>query len=107
MAELLDGVEEACARELMLRPSAIQPYGLLTVVDRESDQITMAAGDFGGFLGKEIAAKGGALADLAGDSLESLIARSGEPLSHIPIYLTTLNGSPRGPLVLLAHILNS
>nr|WP_275823697.1 diguanylate cyclase [Fodinicurvata sp. CAU 1616] len=67
----------------------------------------MAAGDFGGFLGKEIAAKGGALADLAGDSLESLIARSGEPLSHIPIYLTTLNGSPRGPLVLLAHILNS
>ncbi|WP_366555063.1 diguanylate cyclase [Aquibaculum sediminis] len=104
---LSDRLDEACSREPIHRPDAIQPYGLLTLVDRKSDRIELVAGDFKGLLGQALSGAGVTLADLAGETLESLIESSGEPLSHIPVFLTTLDDGPRGPLVLLAHSLDA
>lgn len=108
MADPLSGeLGEACSREPIHRPGAIQPYGLLTLVDRKSDRIELVAGDFKGLLGQAPSFEEVTLADLAGETLESLIESSGEPLSHIPVFLTTLEDCPRGPLLLLAHSLDA
>ena len=94
----------ACDREPIHVPGAIQPFGLLFVVDPTSDLILQAAGDAESLLGHNGSVRGEPLQHVLGASLENLLRQTGMSLSREPKYVGTLQaGTGQGYLTIVAH----
>ena len=99
----------ACDRELIHLPGAIQPHGLLLVVDPAADLIVQAAGDAGALLARDDLASGDSLLGLTmervlGVSLNGLMRGTTATLLRDPIYLGAVGPfGDRGILAVTAH----
>jgi light-regulated signal transduction histidine kinase (bacteriophytochrome) len=103
MAEALDidAALEACAREPIHIPGAIQPHGVMLVLDQTSQEIGHAAGDVAGLLGAS-AWIGRSLGDVLGDALAERVAVVTSS-SAAPSYVGRLETGPQ-PLDISAHV---
>lgn len=84
MSEALELALEACAREPIHTPGAIQPHGVMLVADRTTQEIAHAAGDVAGLLGCD-AWLGRTLGAVLGDDVAARVAQvtqSGEAGGH-------------------------
>lgn len=94
----------ACAREPIHVPGAIQPHGILLVLDPDSDGIIQAAGDAAAVVGFDGPMAGATMQAVFGVSLGNLMRQSGIAVRSQPTYIGTLHASGgRGDLTLLAH----
>jgi two-component system, chemotaxis family, sensor kinase Cph1 len=94
----------ACAREPIHVPGAIQPHGILLVVDPDSDRIVQGAGDAAALVGFEAPLAGATMQAVLGVSLAALLRQSGIALRRQPTYIGTVHApGGRGDLTLLAH----
>jgi light-regulated signal transduction histidine kinase (bacteriophytochrome) len=97
----LDRALEACAREPIHIPGAIQPHGVLLVLDQTSQEISHAAGDVAGLLGVG-SWQGRSLGAVLGDAVAERVA----VVTHSSVvggYVGRVSG-PGGPLDLCAHV---
>lgn len=74
MSDVPSADPDACAREPIHIPGAIQPHGVLLVADRTTQEISHAAGDVAGLLGRQ-AWIGRTLGEVLGDELADRIAQ--------------------------------
>lgn len=75
MTDVLD--LDACAREPIHIPGAIQPHGVMLVIDRSTQEISQAAGDVAGLLGADAwigASLGAVLGDRSADRVAQVTA---------------------------------
>jgi two-component system, chemotaxis family, sensor kinase Cph1 len=94
----------ACAREPIHVPGAIQPHGLLLVVDPDSDGVVQGAGDAAALVGFDGPLPGATVQAVLGTSLADLLRQGGVAVRHQPTYIGTLHApGGRGDLTLLAH----
>jgi two-component system, chemotaxis family, sensor kinase Cph1 len=94
----------ACAREPIHVPGAIQPHGILLVVDPDSDRIIQAAGDAAALVGFDGPPAGATMRAVLGVSLASLLRQGGIAMRRQPTYIGTLHApGGHGDLTLLAH----
>jgi light-regulated signal transduction histidine kinase (bacteriophytochrome) len=92
---------DACAREPIHIPGAVQPHGAMLVADRTSQEITHAAGDIARLLGVT-AWRGRALGDVLGDPLAERVAQVTQS-GAVSGYAGHIAGAG-GPLDVAAHI---
>jgi chemotaxis family two-component system sensor kinase Cph1 len=99
--------KEGCEREPIHVPVSIQPYGVLLVVDPETEEIVQTAGDVAGFLGVRGPALGESVRKVLGRSLSAYMAETGAVLQRVPTYLGTAEYDGRtGLRTLTAHLAN-
>ena len=104
MADTLTLDLRGCDQEPIHVPGAIQPYGLLFVVDQASDLILQAAGDAASIVSHKGSARGETLQRVLGGSLGDLLRQTGMSLSREPTYLGTFEAvSGQGHLTIVAH----
>lgn len=92
---------DACAREPIHIPGAIQPHGAMLVADRTTQEISHAAGDVGGLLGAATWI-GRTLGEVLGDPMAgrlAMVTQSGA----VSGYAGHING-PVGGLDVSAHV---
>lgn len=92
---------DACAREPIHIPGAIQPHGVVLVAGRTSQEIRYAAGDVGRLLGCE-AWIGRTLGEVLGDRLAARVAQATQS-GAVTAYAGHLAGGER-PLDVSAHV---
>ena len=92
---------DACAREPIHIPGAIQPHGVMLVADRTTQEISHAAGDVTGFLGAREWI-GRSLGEVLGDTLAARVAQATQSGAQGG-YAGHLVG-PRGAFDVSAHI---
>lgn len=93
-----------CERAPIVAPGAIQPHGLLFVVDPATDVILQMAGDAPGRLGFAGPVVGATLESVLGHSLAALTEASEAPIGEYPAYLATVGpAGPRSALAIIAH----
>ena len=85
-----------CDREPIHIPGAIQPHGMLLVVDPASEEILQTAGDMEGLLGDGETALGRRVRGVLGVSLAALARSAGVGVRGEPVYLGSLRPPARG-----------
>ncbi len=84
-----------CDREPIHIPGAIQPHGLLLVVDPASEEVLQAAGDTESIVGRALPLLGRRVDDALGVTLKGLIRAADIELRAAPVYV----GSVRPPSI--------
>jgi light-regulated signal transduction histidine kinase (bacteriophytochrome) len=93
-----------CDREPIHIPGAVQPHGVLLVVDPASEEILQAAGDTEGVLGYAPPPVGRRVSEALGLSLEELVRASGVRLCAEPVYVAPVTPPlVRDEVDLVAH----
>jgi two-component system, chemotaxis family, sensor kinase Cph1 len=85
-----------CDREPIHIPGAIQPHGVLLVVEPASEEILQAAGDIKGLLGDGRPAPGRRVTELLGLSLVDLARSAGVGVQGEPVYLGSVGRLAHG-----------
>lgn len=79
-----------CDREPIHIPGAVQPHGVLLVVDPASEEVLQAAGDVGGILGHAQPPLGRRIGEILSLSLEDLVPAAGIELRAEPVYVVSV-----------------
>jgi light-regulated signal transduction histidine kinase (bacteriophytochrome) len=85
-----------CDREPIHVPGAIQPHGVLLVVDPPSGEVLQAAGDAQGLFGNGASPLGRRVGDVLGAPLEALAQSAGVLVRGEPVYLGSVGPDPSG-----------
>lgn len=93
----------ACDREPIHQPGAIQPHGILLVLETGSEAISQAAGDVRGLLGFEGQAVGKPFAEVVGTRLSELTEAAGFAPGQEPLFLGSVQPTGGQSLDILAH----
>jgi two-component system, chemotaxis family, sensor kinase Cph1 len=93
-----------CEREPIHIPGAVQPHGVLLVVDPDSGEVIGTAGPAAAMLGVATTPVGSPLEAVIGRSLETLVAGTDIAAASEPLYVGSLSASDSGAdLDILAH----
>ncbi|WP_158600917.1 histidine kinase dimerization/phosphoacceptor domain -containing protein [Teichococcus wenyumeiae] len=76
-----------CDREPIHIPGAIQPHGILLVVEPTTEAILQMAGDLDGLVGRGQLARGRSVGDMLGISIDALARSAGVDVRSEPVYL--------------------
>jgi light-regulated signal transduction histidine kinase (bacteriophytochrome) len=97
-----------CDREPIHIPGAIQPHGVLLVVDPACEEVLQAAGDTVGLLGHAPSLLGRWVGEALGLSLASLVQAAGTDLRAEPVYLGSIRPrADHAEVDVVAHQLDS
>lgn len=93
----------ACDREPIHLPGAIQPHGILLVLETGSERIARAAGDMDALLGFEGEAVGKRFSQVVGTRLMALTEGAGFAPGEEPLFLGSVQPTRGHSLDILAH----
>ncbi|GGC62619.1 histidine kinase [Siccirubricoccus deserti] len=92
-----------CDREPIHIPGAVQPHGVLLVVDPASEEIVQAAGDMKGILGHAPPPLSRRVGEVLGLPLEDFVRAAGVELRAEPVYVGSVRLSARDEVDVIAH----
>jgi light-regulated signal transduction histidine kinase (bacteriophytochrome) len=94
----------SCDQEPIHIPGAIQPHGILLVVEPATEQVLQTAGDLAGLVGRGQLARGQGLGQMLGISLKALACSAGVDVQSEPVYLGSIRlPGPGSELDVIAH----
>jgi light-regulated signal transduction histidine kinase (bacteriophytochrome) len=93
-----------CDQEPIHIPGAIQPHGILLVVEPATEAVLQVAGDLAGSVGQDHLALGQSVGAVLGISLNALARSAGVDVRNEPVYLGSIRlPGPGGELDVIAH----
>ena len=92
-----------CDKEPIRVPGAIQPHGLLLVLETGSERIVRSAGNVKALIAWDQELVGSSFCDLAGMTLQSLAKTAGLEAGREPLFLGSFSPPMRAEIDILAH----